>query len=71
MTEADVHRLLTERKITRVEPDPVTTLEEIATVLRRLAHAVSKVCAVPTRADRSAIAARGGARHAPDAADGA
>lgn len=39
MTEADVQRLLNERKIMRVNPDPVTALEEIATARRHIAAA--------------------------------
>lgn len=37
MTEADVQRLLAERKIERVEADPETAREEIATARRHLA----------------------------------
>ncbi len=50
MTEADVQRLLTERKITRVEPDPVTALEEIATARRHIAAAAAIAELDPTLA---------------------
>jgi hypothetical protein len=50
MTEADVQRLLTERKITRVEPDMVTALEEIATARRHIAAAAEIAELDPTLA---------------------
>jgi hypothetical protein len=50
MTEADVQRLLTERKITHVEPDPVTALEEIATARRHIAAAAAIAELDPTLA---------------------
>jgi len=50
MTEADVQRLLTERKITRVEPDLVTALEEIATARRHIAAAAEIAELDPTLA---------------------
>jgi hypothetical protein len=50
MTDADVKRLIAERKITRVEPDSVTALEEIATARRHIAAAATIAELDPTLA---------------------
>lgn len=50
MTEADVQRLLTRGNITRVEPDPATALEEIATARRHIAAAAKIAELDPTLA---------------------
>lgn len=50
MTEADVQRLLAERKIERVEPDPETAREEIATARRHIAAAAEIAELDPTLA---------------------
>jgi hypothetical protein len=50
MTEADVQRLLDERKIERVEPDPETAREEIATARRHIAAAAEIAELDPTLA---------------------
>jgi hypothetical protein len=50
MTEADVQRLLADRKITRVDPDLVTALEEIATARRHIAAAAEIAELDPTLA---------------------
>lgn len=50
MTEADVQRLLAERKLERVEPDPQTAREEIATARRHIAAAAQIAELDPTLA---------------------
>ena len=50
MTEADVQRLLAERKITQVNPDPETAREEIATARRHIAAAAEIAELDPTLA---------------------
>jgi hypothetical protein len=50
MTEADVQRLLAERKLERVDPDPVTAREEIATARRHIAAAAEIAELDPTLA---------------------
>jgi hypothetical protein len=50
MTDADVQRLLADRKITRIEPDPVTALEDFATARRHIAAAAEIAELDPTLA---------------------
>lgn len=50
MTEADVQRLLAERKLERVEPDPQTAREEIETARRHIAAAAQIAELDPTLA---------------------